>query len=73
MLKIYEERNASRTTIATHVLITAFCQVVLVSLLYMDVVGVTPAAFEENFGTLTEDVGIIAARFICTVILHLSQ
>ena len=73
MLKIYEERTSGRNTILIHVLITAFCQSVLVALLYLDVVGNSIEAFKKNFGSLTEDVGIICARFICTIILHLSQ
>lgn len=73
MVKIYEERTSGRNMIFTHVLITAFCQGVLVSLLFMDVVGTSRAAIKEKFGTLTTSVGTICARFICTVILHLSQ
>lgn len=42
-------------------------------LLYFDVVGTTREAFKDNFGTLTRSTNIICARFICTIILHLSQ
>jgi len=73
MVKLYESRAAGRTTIFIHVCITAFCQAVLVSLLFMEVVGTTKQDMRDKFGTLTENVGIICARFICTVILHLSQ
>ena len=72
MLKIYEERNLGRTTILIHVLITAFCQCVLVILLFQDVVGFNMVKIKSNYGVLTQDVSIIAARFICTLILHLS-
>jgi len=46
---------------------------VLVSLLFMEVVGNSMDDIKKQFGSLTEDVSIICARFICTVILHLSQ
>ena len=45
MIKIYEERTTSRNSILIHVIITAFCQGTLVSLLYIDVVGTTMEAF----------------------------
>ena len=34
MLKIYDERNLGRATILIHVFITAFCQGVLIALLF---------------------------------------
>lgn len=73
MVKIYEERNISKNIIFIHVFITAFCQGVLVSLLFVDVIGSDMIDIKENFGTLTESLGIIMARFICTIVLHLSQ
>ena len=45
MVKIYEERNAGRTMIAVHVLVTAFCQGVLVTLLFNEVIGQNIADF----------------------------
>ena len=39
MIKLYEERTSGRTTILIHVAITAFCQSVLVTLLFLEVVG----------------------------------
>lgn len=72
MMKVYEERTSGRTTILIHVAITAFSQTVLVMLLFMEVVGSSMADMKAKFGTITEDTGIICARFICTVILHLS-
>ena len=73
MIKLYEERTSGRTNILIHVAITAFSQTVLVVLLFMEVVGNNLPDIKENFGTLTDNVGIICARFICTIILHLSQ
>ena len=73
MVKIYEERTSGRNLILIHVIITAFSQGVLVTLLFMDVVGFSADDLYENFGTLTENVGLVFSRFICTIILHLSQ
>ena len=73
MMRIYEERTAGRNTILIHVFITAFCQGVLVALLFVEVVGNSVPEIRANFGILTQSVGIIVARFICTIILHLSQ
>lgn len=72
MMKIYEERTSGRTNIMIHVMITAFCQATLVALLFAEVVGTTTAEIKASFGTMTESVAIICARFICTIVLHLS-
>ena len=53
MVKIYEERTSGRNLILIHVIITAFSQGVLVTLLFMDVVGFSRDDLYENFGTLT--------------------
>jgi len=46
---------------------------VLVVLLFTEVVGSSMTDMKEKFGSLSDDVGIVFARFICTIILHLSQ
>ena len=71
MLKIYDERNLGRTTILIHVLITAFCQGVLIALLFNQVVGFNEDNFAESYGGLSSSVSLISSRFICTVMLHL--
>ena len=53
MVRIYEERTAGRNTILIHVIITAFCQGMLISLLFVDVVGSSIEDIKKNFGTLT--------------------
>ena len=72
MMKIYEERTSGRTNILINVMITAFCQGTLVFLLFTEVVGTTFMEIGASFGVLTHSVTIICARFICTIILHLS-
>ena len=59
--------------IAVHVLVTAFCQGILVTLLFNEVIGKDLEDFKKSFGSLIHDPGIICARAICTIILHLSQ
>ena len=71
MLKIYDERNLGRTTILIHVLITAFCQGVLIALLFNQVVGFNEDNIAESYGGLSSSVSLISSRFICTIMLHL--
>ena len=73
MLKIYEERATSRSTIFVHVIVTAFCQLVLCSLLFREMIGTSLADFRQMYGVMTKSIGLIVSSFICTVILHLSQ
>ena len=54
MLMIYEERNLGRTKILIHVIITAFCQGVLVSLLFQDLVSFDMAMIKKQYGQLTQ-------------------
>ena len=56
MLMIYEERNLGRTKILIHVLITAFCQGVLISLLFQDLVSFDLPKIKEQYGQLTQSV-----------------